>query len=185
MSNSAAERRAKQTIRNLILSMLVTMGVVLLIVLGVPRDDSNRIAQIDYAQIGAEAAAAINQQPLVPKIPEGWWSNSARLQDEFGVDAWYVGFVTEDNQYIGLSHAFESNPSWEALSLQGNWLEREVEIAGLIWEVWPTLREQNPPGTKEDAMLHRFGSSAVVIYGTAAQAQFELLAEALAAEISG
>lgn len=183
MSDSAAQRRAKQTVRNLVLSMLVTLGVVLLIVLGVPRDDSNRIAAVDYVQIAQEAEVAIGEDLIVPEIPDNWWSNSARLQTEFGVDAWYVGFVTEDNQYIGLSHAFESNASWEALSLQGNWLETEVVIEGATWEVWPTLTPSNPPGTKEYAMLHRFGSEAVVIYGTASQEDFEILAAEIANQI--
>lgn len=183
MSSAAAQRRAKQTIRNLILSMLVTLGVVLLIVLGVPRDDSNRIAQVDYQQIAQEAAASVSQAPLAPNIPDDWWSNSARLQTEFGVSAWYVGFVTDDNQYLGLSHAFESNPSWEALSLQGNWLESEVEISGLTWEIWPTLTPSSPPGTKELAMLHRFDGEAVVIYGTASRADFELLASEIAKQL--
>ena len=183
MSESAAQRRANQTVRNLILSMLATLGVVLLIVLGVPRDDSNRIQQVDYQQIAQEAQPAVSQQLIAPAIPSDWWSNAARLESSFGVDTWYIGFVTPDNQYIGLSQAFEANPSWEALTLQGNWLETEVEIAGKTWEVWPTLSPSTPPGTKEYAMLHRFGNSAVVIYGTAAQADFVSLAEEIAIEL--
>lgn len=181
--SSAAERRAKQTIRNLGLSMLATLGVVLLIVLGVPRDDSNRIAQVDYIQIASEAEAAIDANLLVPEIPESWWSNSARLETNFGVDSWYIGFVTDDNQYLGVSQAFESNASWEALTLQGNWLEQEIEISGLNWEVWPTLTPSNPPGTKEYALLHRNGGSTVVIYGTADESDFETLAIEIAREL--
>ena len=182
MSN-AAERRAKQTIRNLILSMGVTLGVVLLIVLGVPRDDSNRIAQVDYQAVAAEAAAAIGEDLIVPEVPADWWSNSARLETEFGVDTWYVGFVTEDNQYIAMSQAFETNASWEALKLQGNWLEEETMVDGSSWEIWPTLTPSNPPGTKEYAMLHRFDGSAVVIFGTAAETDFQALASAIARQL--
>jgi len=163
--------------------MIATLAVVLLIVLGVPRDDSNRIAQVDFEQIAQEAEAAIDAELVVPKIPADWWSNSARLETNFGVESWYVGFVTEENQYIGLSQAFESNESWEALTLQGNWLEEEVEIAGLMWEAWPTLTPSNPPGTKEYAMLHRFGEQTVVIYGTADEADFEILAREIAKEL--
>lgn len=182
---SAAERRAKQTIRNLILSMGATLGVVLLIVLGVPRDDSNRITQVDFEAIAQEAEAAVGENLIVPEIPADWWSNSARLETEFGVETWYVGFVTPDNQYIGLSQAFETNASWEALILQGNWFEREEVVLGKSWEVWPTLVPSDPPGTKEFAMLHRFDSSAVVIYGTADSEDFVLLAELIAQELAG
>lgn len=181
--SAAAERRAKQTVRNLIFSMVATLGLVILLVLGVPRDDSNRIAAVDYVQIAAEAEASLGVQVLTPQVPDSWWSNAARLENDLGVQSWYIGFVTEDNQFIGLSQGFEVNPSWTALTLQGNWLEDETEIAGRTWEIWPTLTPSNPPGTKEYAMLHSFGDSAVVIYGTAGKEDFNILAELLSLEI--
>ena len=181
--SAAAERRAKQTVRNLIFSMVATLGLVILLVLGVPRDDSNRIAAVDYVQIAAEAEASLGVQVLTPQVPDSWWSNAARLENDLGVQSWYIGFVTEDNQFIGLSQGFEVNPSWTALTLQGNWLEDETEIAGRTWEIWPTLTPSTPPGTKEYAMLHSFGDSAVVIYGTAGKEDFNILAELLSLEI--
>jgi hypothetical protein len=51
---------------------------------------------------------------LAPVIPPEWYSNAARLDNTLGVRGWYVGFVTDENQFIGLSQAFETNPSWEA-----------------------------------------------------------------------
>lgn len=181
--SAAAQRRAKQTVRNLIFSLVATLGLVILLVLGVPRDDSNRIAQVDYQLIAAEAEASLGFAVIAPEVPESWWSNAARLENDLGVDSWYVGFVTEDNQFIGLLHGFEVNPSWTALTLQGNWLEDEVEIGGRSWEIWPTLNPTNPPGTKDYAMLHTFGSSAVVIYGTASEDDFKVLAELVSEQI--
>ena len=181
--SAAAERRAKQTVRNLIFSMVATLGLVVLLVLGVPRDDSNRIAAVDYMQIAAEAEASLGFEVLKPQVPDSWWSNAARLENDLGVQSWYIGFVTEDNQFIGLSQGFEVNPSWTALTLQGNWLEDETVVAGRTWEIWPTLTPSNPPGTKEYAMLHSFGDSAVVIYGTASEEDFNILAELLSLEI--
>ena len=181
--SAAAERRAKQTVRNLIFSMVATLGLVVLLVLGVPRDDSNRIAAVDYMQIAAEAEASLGFEVLTPKVPDSWWSNAARLENDLGVQSWYIGFVTADNQFIGLTHGFEVNPSWTALNLQGNWLEEETVVAGKTWEIWPTLTPSNPPGTKEYAMLHSFGASAVVIYGTASEEDFVTLAELLSLEI--
>lgn len=181
--SAAAQRRAKQTVRNLIFSMVATLGLVILLVLGVPRDDSNRIAQVDYQQIAAEAEASLGFEVLAPQVPANWWSNAARLETELGVQSWYVGFVTEDNQFIALLHGFEVNPSWIALTLQGNWLEDEVEIAGRTWEIWPTLTPSNPPGTKDYAMIHSFADSAVVIYGTADAEDFKELAGLVSQEL--
>lgn len=183
MSDKAAERRAKQTVRNLVYSMLVTLGVVLLLILGVPRDDSNRVAPVDYQEIAIAASAAEGFTALAPNIPEQWYSNAARLDNNLGVRGWYVGFVTDDNQFIGLSQAFETNPSWESDMLKTNLLEGEIEIAGLTWEIWPTRNPSTPAGTKEFALKHSFGQSVVVIYGTAERSDFELIATSIAEQL--
>ncbi len=182
MSN-ASERRAKQTVRNLIFSMLATMGVVALIVLGVPRDDSSLIQRIDYQTVAAEAEGTLSQEIIAPVIPANWWSNAARIEKQLGLDVWYVGFVTEDSQFIGISQAFNSNPSWESDVLAGNSLTGTRDIAGLTWEIYPTRTPSDPPSTKELAMLYRSESWTVVIYGTAAEADFEILAEAIAMQL--
>ncbi|MGA1033430.1 MAG: DUF4245 family protein [Aquiluna sp.] len=183
--SAAAQRRAKQTVRNLIFSMVATLGLVVLLVLGVPRDDSNRITEVDYRQIAAEAEASLGFEVITPEVPSDWWSNAARLETDLGVQSWYVGFVTEDNQFIALLHGFEVNPSWTALTLQGNWLEDEVVISGRTWEIWPSLTPTNPPGTKDYAMIHSFANSAVVIYGTADEADFRELAGLISQELEG
>lgn len=180
MSDKAAERRAKATVRNLIYSMLVTLGIVLLLILGVPRDDSSRLAPVDYIQISEAASESEGYLALAPVIPAEWYSNAARLDNTLGVRGWYVGFVTDENQFIGLSQAFETNPSWEAELLKTNLQDGEIEIAGLAWEIWPTRTPSSPAGTKEFALKHSFGESVVVIYGTAPLADFELVAESIA-----
>ena len=68
--------------------------------------------------------------------------------------------------------------------LAGNFLEGEVELAGLNWEIWPTLNPSAPKGTKEYALVHRAGDGVVVIYGTADTNDFEVLAKAIAAELN-
>lgn len=181
MSDSAAKHRAKQTVRNLILSLLVSVGLTAAIVLGVPRDDSNMIKPVDYQSIAVTATETFGTEPLAPEVPSDWWSNGARIETDLGVTSWYIGFVTPDNQYIGLSQTFDSNPSWLALKLQGNWQDGTLEIDGETWEIWPTLSPSNPPGTKEYALVHINETSTVVLYGTASKGDFETLAKAATA----
>lgn len=194
--NAAAERRAKQTVRNLIYALIATLGLVILIVAGVPRDDSNRINPVDYVSEAKAASAVTGQLALAPTIPEDWWSNSARLEETAGVTNWYTGFVTVSkagldstaaetvtNEYIGLRQAFESNPSWVALTLERNWYERDIEVAGFTWQIWPELRPTDPPSTMNTAWLLELEGQAVVLFGTANEAEFTLLAEAMAPQL--
>jgi hypothetical protein len=182
-SKAAAERRAKQTVRNLVYALLATVGLVVLVVAGVPRDDSNRIQKVDYVAEAKAASEAVGQLALAPELPEGWWSNSARLEKTAGVTNWYTGFVTGESEYIGLRQAFESNPSWVALTLERNWYERDIEVAGNLWQVWPELRPTEPPSTMNTAWLIEKGDVAIVIFGTATEAEFIKIAEAMAPQI--
>lgn len=182
MSNS--NHRAKQTVRNLVFSLIVTLGLTVAIVLAVPRDDSNRIQRVDYVSIASDAASVTGQRVLAPAIEDSWWSNGARLETNLGIDTWYVGFVTDDNQYIGMTQAFDSNPSWLANQLQGNSQSGTIEISGLTWEVWPTLKPTIPAGTKQYALVHNYETSSVVIYGTASEEQFRALASAISDQLN-
>jgi hypothetical protein len=105
------------------------------------------------------------------------------MEKQLGLDVWYVGFVTDENQFIAINQAFEANASWEADVLAGNALAGTVEIAGLVWEIYPTQSPSDPPGTKELAMLLRDPAFTVVIYGTAPDRDFEVLAQAIATEL--
>ena len=183
MSLTPAQRRAKQTIRNLVLSLIVSVGLVAAIYLGVPRDDTNRITPVDYQSISISASDSLGRQALSPEIPSDWWANAARLETTLGVVSWYVGFVTEDNQYLGLSQAFDSNTSWESSLLSNNFQDGQIELSGLIWEIWPTINPSSPPGTTEYALLHRMDKSVVVIYGTATSSDFEQLARAISSQV--
>ena len=117
MSTSAAERRAKQTVRNLIYSLLVTLALTLAIVMIVPRDDGNRIQPVDYSAITETVQASVDKKLIAPALATDWWVNAARVEKDLGVETWYVGYITPDDQYIGLTQAFESNTSWLANKL--------------------------------------------------------------------
>lgn len=120
--DSAAKHRAKQTVINLVLALVATLGIVLVTVLVVPRDDSNRIKPIDYlaAAVAAEDSSKLNiAAPAI--LPEGWWANQAKWSETAadGVKVWKVGFVGPENQYVGVTQAFDVNPTWVALQLTG------------------------------------------------------------------
>jgi hypothetical protein len=128
--------------------------------------------------------ASVEPKLVAPALEPDWWVNAARIEKDLGVETWYVGYITPDDQYIGLTQAFESNPSWLANKLQGNWLDVTEEIEGRTWEIWPTLLPSIPKGTKEYAMVHNFGEQAVVIYGTASEEDFLRLATQISIDLN-
>ena len=181
MSNprAAAERRAKQTVRNLVLSLVVSLGLVVLLVLGVPRDDSVRIQQVDYVTEAAAATASIGEPLVAPALGDDWWANAARLESSLAVSSWYIGLVTPSSEFIGVRQAFVSNPSWVSLQLQGNVPSGELEIAGYRWKLWQAVEKSNPPKSTDYVLVLEYEPGAIVIFGTGTPAEFEEVIEAM------
>ena len=169
MSDAAAKRRAKQTVNNLALSLIVAVLATALIIMIVPRDDSMQIQRVDYQSEAIAAEAAIGEDVFVPELDESWWANSARLEQTAGVQSWFIGIVTDNNQFIGIQQGFGIDPTWLALELQGNWQSGEREINGNTWQVWEDLTPSSPKETKHYALVYEFEQNAILIYGTATE----------------
>ena len=180
--DAAAKRRAKQTVNNLVLALLASLGVMLAIILVVPRDDSNRIEPVDFKAIAAEAQASSGQQILAPELPEGWWSNSARWTPKpaDGVQNWYAGFVGPKNQYVGLTQAFGINPTWLAFQVKNSAKTGTQAVGNRTWDVYEALERGESPKTKDFMMVLSYNENdTAIIYGVAKPADFVAIATAI------
>jgi hypothetical protein len=186
-SDAAAKRRAKQTVINLALSLGASLGIVLVLILIVPRDDSNRIQPVDFTSIAMEAETSSGREIVAPKLPQGWWSNSARwsAKPTDGVATWYVGFVGPKNQYIGLTQAFGVNPTWLAIELKDSAETGSVTIGESTWTIYEALEQSNPKKTKDFIMVLNNEPDAVLLYGTGTSQDFESLALSVQAALEG
>lgn len=187
MSDAAAKRRARQTLINLLLSLGATLGLVLLLILAVPRDDSNRIQPVDYKEIAAEAQNVAPGELLVPVLPDGWYSNSARYRsaEQDGVANWYVGFVGPNSEYLAFTQGFEVNQTWLALQLESNKPTGEKSIAGRTWTIYENPKVSSPPKSRDYLMLLETEEGAILVYGVAPLEEFEKFAQAISDLIPG
>ena len=181
MSDAAAQRRARQTLINLLLSLAATVGVMVLLVLAVPRDDSNRLQPVDYQSIAEQASSEAPGELLVPTIPVDWYSNAARFQSsaQDGVANWYVGFVGPNNEFVAMTQGLDVNQTWIQLMIESNKPTADVVISGKTWKVFESVRENNPPKSKDYMMVLEYENNAVFVYGVAPRANLEDLASQL------
>ena len=70
--------RARKTVNNLVYSLLATVGVVVLIVLVVPRSDQPLDRAVDWRAVTAEAQQTREQTLVDPELPEGWRATTRR-----------------------------------------------------------------------------------------------------------
>jgi hypothetical protein len=175
VSDAAAKRRARKTLINLLLSLGATIGVMLVLILAVPRDDSNRVQAVDFQELAAQAASQAPGPLLVPAIPVDWYSNSARFRSatQDGVATWYAGFVGPNSEFIALTQGFDVNQTWLQIQLEANKPTEEVVLGNSTWEIFESTKENNPQKSKDFLMVLEYDSNAVLVYGVAPRQQLE------------
>jgi hypothetical protein len=181
VSDTAAKRRARQTLINLLLSLGATIGVMLVLILAVPRDDSNRVQAVDYKELAVQAASQAPGPLLVPAIPVDWYSNSARFRSatQDGVATWYAGFVGPNSEFIALTQGFDVNQTWLQIQLEANKPTEEVILGNSTWEIFESTKQNNPQKSKDFLMVLEYDSNAVLVYGVAPRQQLEEFAHQL------
>jgi hypothetical protein len=181
VSDAAAKRRARQTLINLLLSLGATIGVMLVLILAVPRDDSNRVQAVDYKELAVQAASQAPGPLLVPAIPVDWYSNSARFRSatQDGVATWYAGFVGPNSEFIALTQGFDVNQTWLQIQLEANKPTEEVVLGNSTWEIFESTKENNPQKSKDFLMVLEYDRNAVLVYGVAPRQQLEDFAKQL------
>jgi len=181
MSDAAAKRRARQTLINLLLSLVASVGVMVLLVLAVPRDDSNRIQPVDFQAVAIEAAKEAPEEILVPVIPVDWYSNAARYRSSAldGVANWYAGFIGPNSEFIAMTQGYDVNTTWMQLMLESNKQTGEVVIQGQTWKIYESIRENNPRKSKDYMLVLEYRENALFVYGVAPVEQLEDFASQL------
>jgi len=173
--------RQRQTLRNLLLALGASLLVVLVIVLLVPRSDTPMERDIDVAAV-AEQAQVVSDVPLaVPELPEGWRANAAELRSSNvdRVTAWYAGYLTPSDEYVGMYQGLDANPTWVAELLARTLASGTTAIDGVEWTVYDNRDAGDDVGNARYGLVTEAGDSTFVLLGTGTPEEFETVATAL------
>jgi hypothetical protein len=188
LSDSAARHRARQTVINLILALGASIGLVVTLVLIVPRDDSSRIREIDYTAISQKAQEDSGFDVITITPPENWWSNNAMLTTNNidTVPVFKAGFVGSDVKYVGYTQAFNANPTWLALSLNGKVLSKEYSSKHYKWAVYESIIKNEPKKTMDYIMVLNYkDQDYILLYGVAEDSEFKTFIDSIDEELWG
>ena len=187
MSDAAAKRRARQTVTNLVLALGASVGLVVALVMIVPRDDTSLIKKVDYVSVANDASGSTGRSVIVPAIENDWWCNSARWNANPGDGtsaSWYAGFVGPKNEYIGMTQTYDTNVTWLALQLSGLKKTGTLTTLGREWQVWQAKEPHVPAKTKDYLLAGAIAHDTILIYGTASEAQMKTFAAGVTDQIS-
>lgn len=182
-AEASRTRKANQTARNLGLSLAASLLIVLVLVLVVARPDVDLTDTIDHRAVAEQAQASVDVPLVDPDVPDGWEANAAEIRRGAadGVPTWYVGFVTPEREFIGFDQGIDANPTWTAQKVGEALVTSTVDLGGLTWDV-RDRRDQDDTGNAAYSLTSTLGRSTFVLSGTADDAEFRTIAEAVAAE---
>jgi hypothetical protein len=116
VTKARAERRARQTTRNLVWSLLSSLGIVALLIIVVVRPDANLIESVDYQAVAKEISSEVPSEPITPQLSELWSANRAEISREPGAEiTWSIGLLGPESSYVFIDQGFEADASWVSL----------------------------------------------------------------------
>lgn len=182
---ASTKRRTNQTALNLAIATVVSLVAAIALVLTVGLIDSgSRVEPVDYVAATEDAQSVFGGDLIVPQLPDDWTANYARVSTDSGdVRSWRIGFVTPDQKFIELVQAFDTNPTWLDAQVRGAQEGPRVTFGGVDWTSFDR-RDESDPGNVAYALVTESGASTIVLAGTADDAEFEVLATAVAKELA-
>ncbi|GGI48633.1 hypothetical protein BCL57_003335 [Agromyces flavus] len=180
-AQDSRNHRQRQNVRNLVGALVASLAVVAVIVLIVPRSDTPIERDVDVAAVAAQAQVGVEEELAVPELPEGWRSNDASLRqrEADGVTAWYAGYLTPGDEYVGMYQGFAANPTWTAELLANTIATGVVTIDGVEWTVYDNRDTDADVGNARYGLVTEAGESTFVLLGTADPDEFDTLARAI------
>jgi hypothetical protein len=174
--------RKRKTVNNLVYSLLVCVGLVLVIALAVPRADNSLVPEVDYSAVATQAQSSTEHILVNPELPGSWSSNRAETDKAGGVSSWNIGLITPAKEFIGITQGFNANETWLSQQLRQSAASSTLAVDGVEWTVYDN-RGRDDVGNMEYALTTESGASTFILFGTAGGEEFLTVASAVAEKV--
>jgi hypothetical protein len=175
-------RRGLETVADMVRSLGLVVGVVVLLLLITLRPQGQAVHVVDYRAMLAGAKIGGTPFPLVAPqgLPSSWQATSAYYDPPgtvglTGATVWHVGFVTPTNRYGAFEQTDRSAPDELSDVLPSATREgTDASVDGVRWERWTD-------GKGGRALVRTAGTVTTVVDGSADWPELEQLAGSLRA----
>lgn len=181
--------RERKTLSNLIYALIATLAAVVVIVLAVPRPDQPIERTVDAVSIAEKVAVSLGTVALVPDVAGTVTAAELRGGTD-GITAWYVGWHTAGNEYLGFLQAVDANASWVSNELGDIAPTGTLTLDGLNWTLFNNRDSSSTVGNVDFGMSTQFTAAdgtaqTIVLFGTAGEPEFMAAATAVAQSVRG
>ena len=181
LAKARAERKARQNMRNLVWSMLASLGVVALLVIVVVRPDTDLVQQIDWREVAEQSADQLPGEPVTPMLSDLWTSNRAEVTSEpWSEVTWSIGLLGPEDTYVFVDQGFGANEAWVSQRVEQSASTGAVLLGYSPNQVeWVEYdrRDIDPGGNNAYVVVLEQDDSIVVVGGTNAKGVNEVANE--------
>ncbi|MER6396600.1 DUF4245 domain-containing protein [Kitasatospora sp. NPDC001603] len=177
MAGESKGMRSRQSVRDMVLSMLAVGLVVWVGYLFLPHDaGGDGVRTVEYKVAAASAKRAAPYPLLAPEGLSDKWRATSVKYDPASLgggrgNCWHLGFVTPAGQYAAVEQSDIAPGSLVGSLVADGKPDGSSEVAGRVWE-----RIQ---GGKSRALTFQSGGGTTVLTGTASYEELAELAQAL------
>ncbi|MGV9265160.1 DUF4245 domain-containing protein [Kitasatospora sp. NPDC003701] len=177
MAGESKGMRSRQSVRDMVLSMLAVGLVVWVGYLFLPHDaGGDGVRTVEYKVAAASAKRAAPYPLLSPEgLSDKWRATSVKYDPAVlgggRGNSWHLGFVTPSGQYAAVEQSDIARDALVGSLVAGGKPDGSAEVAGQAWE-----RVQ---GGKSRALTLQSGGGTTVLTGTASYEELAELAQAL------
>ncbi|GHG95693.1 DUF4245 domain-containing protein [Streptomyces lanatus] len=171
----AGSNGKQKSVRNMVLSLGVTVLAAGVIYVFVPHEDGDPdLPRVDYRVELLTARRAASYPVVAPEgLPASWKPTSVRF-DGADFDAWHLGFHTSGGDYVEVKQSAEKPATFLEETTQGGEATDVTEkIGDRTWTRYT--------GGRYDALVHQEKGATTVVAGTGSFEQLTQMAKALKA----
>ncbi|NAZ81923.1 DUF4245 family protein [Kineococcus sp. R8] len=127
--------RGGGNVRSMVISMAVILGIVMAVVLLLPRPNSIQQPAADVPNAASGGVRTLSFTPPVPLGLDGWEATSAEVnRSTDDIRTWHVGYRTAAGKYVSIEVARDVTPAWQRAQIAGGSADGEQTIDGETWQ---------------------------------------------------
>lgn len=133
----AQSKRANQSLKGMVISVLLTVAVAVPVVALNPPSSSEQFKpDVNVSAVASQAGQAADFTPVSPAMPDGWYPNFARWTAGTAdkIDYWDFGYVTNDNGFVEVRQTGDATPGWIAKMTEDATASGTVDVDGTTWK---------------------------------------------------
>lgn len=160
----AAKPRGSETVGDAVRSIVALIGVVAVVVIAftVMKPDERLPDPVDYSGVVEMVRAEYPYPPAVPSPePDGWRATSVDHSTDAGGHRWRLGFLTDDEAFVGVEQSDGEIQAYLADRLRGFEADGTSMVSGTSWE-----RHRQVESPHDHALLREADGVVTIVRGT-------------------